>query len=78
MRDHTLVQLSPHRRVDTLRPSLERDHPQPALPEDPALTLQAISFYQAAADAFTSGAMHVQADKPGRSNAIAVGQRAAR
>ena len=78
LRDQTLVQLSPHRRVDTLRPALERDHPQPALPEDPRLTLQAISFYQAAADAFTSGAMHVQADKPSRTPAIPVLQTAAR
>ena len=78
LRNHTLVQLSPHRRVDTLRPALERDHPQPVLPEDPRLTLQAISFYQAAADAFTSGAMRVQADRPVRTSAIALGQRAAK
>ena len=78
LKDDTLVQLSPHRRVDTLRPALERDHPQPALPEDPRLTLQAISFYQAAADAFTSGAMHVQADTPSRTPAIPVLQTAAR
>lgn len=78
LRDRTLVQLSPHRRVDTLRPALERDHPQPALPEDPQLTLQAISFYQAAADAFTSGAMHLQTDKPVLNTAIAGGQGASK
>lgn len=57
LRDGRLVQLAPHRKVDTLRPALARDQAQPALPEDPALTLQAISAYQTAAAAFASGAM---------------------
>lgn len=78
LRDHTQVQLSPHRRVDTLRPALERDHPQPALPEDPRLTLQAISFYQAAADAFTSGGMRWNSDTPPGTAATAVGHRASK
>ncbi len=57
LRAGKLVQLSPHRRVDTLRPAYDWDQPQPVLPEDPALTLQAISFYQTAAEAFASGKM---------------------
>jgi phosphoglycerol transferase MdoB-like AlkP superfamily enzyme len=57
LRGGRLVQLSPHRKVDTLRPALARDQPQPELPEDPALTLQAISNYQTAAAAFADGAM---------------------
>lgn len=57
-----LVQLSPPRRVDTFRLAHGWDQPQPILPEDLALTLQAISFYQAAAEAFASGKM--QAPKP--------------
>lgn len=52
-----LVQLAPHRRVQTLRPSFAGDRLQPALPEDPASTLQAIATYQTAAEAFRSGAM---------------------
>ena len=76
LRDDKLVQLSPHRRVDTLRPSLQRDQPQLALPEDPQLTLQAISFYQAAADGFASGAMRLRTDAPPGTAAIAVGHRA--
>jgi len=59
-----LVQLSPHRRVDTLRPAYDRDLPQPALPEDAAMTLQAISFYQATAEAFASGKMRVPEHMP--------------
>lgn len=57
LRGGRLVQLSPHRKVDTLRPALARDQPQPELPEDPALTLQAISAYQTSAAAFADGAM---------------------
>lgn len=52
-----LVQLSPHRRIDTVRPAYSKDDPQPELPEDPALTLQAISDYQTAAYRFTHGLM---------------------
>ena len=76
-RGDTLVQLSPHRKVDTLRPSLQRDQPQPALPEDPALTLQAISFYQSAADAFASGAMRLHGDARTSADAIAMQTRGA-
>ena len=43
--------------VDTLRPAYARDVAQPELPEDPALTLQAISDYQTAAAAFADGTM---------------------
>lgn len=57
LRGDRLVQLSPHRKVDTLRPAYARDVAQPALPEDPALTLQAISDYQTAAAAFADGSM---------------------
>ncbi|MGY4515958.1 LTA synthase family protein [Lysobacter sp. HA18] len=52
-----LVQLAPHRRVDTLKPAWNGDDPQPPLPEVPALTFDAISYYQTAAEAFHSGAM---------------------
>src|SRR5690606_8441206 len=57
LRAGRLVQLSPHRRLDTLRPAYSRDEAQPPLPEDPALTLQAISDYQTAAAAFAGGAV---------------------
>ncbi len=76
LRDDKLVQLSPHRKAETLQPSLERDQSQPALHEDPALTLQAIAYYQTAADAFTSGAMRRRGDRRAGSAAIAVSQRA--
>lgn len=57
LRDDKLVQLSPHRKVETLRPAYTRDVAQPELPEDPALTLQAISYYQTAVAAFSDGSM---------------------
>ncbi len=72
LRGGTLAQLSPHRKVDTLKPSLERDQPQPALPEDPALTLQAIAYYQDAAAAFASGAMRLHGDARTSADAIAM------
>ena len=59
LRGGKLMQLSPHRRVDTLRPAYASDQPQPPLPEDPAFTLQAISFYQTAAEAFANGGMRM-------------------
>lgn len=57
LRDGKLVQLGPHRRVDTVQPAYLRDQLQPALGEDPSLTLQAISFYQVAAYDFEHGYM---------------------
>jgi phosphoglycerol transferase MdoB-like AlkP superfamily enzyme len=55
-----LVQLAPHRKVDTVRPAWAGDQQQPPLPEDPALSLQAISDYQTAAYRFTHGLMRAQ------------------
>lgn len=52
-----LVQLAPHRRVDTVQPSHDRDTPQPPLPEVPLATLQAVSDYETAAYRFTHGLM---------------------
>ena len=59
LRGGKLVQLSPHRKTETLRPAYDRDQPQPSLADDPALTLQAISNYQTAAEAFASGGMRM-------------------
>jgi phosphoglycerol transferase MdoB-like AlkP superfamily enzyme len=61
LRDDKLVQLSPHRRVDTVRPAFSKDDPQPAVPEDAALSLQAISDYETAAYRFTHGLMRSKA-----------------
>ena len=57
LRHDKLVQLSPHRKVDTVRPTYDSDLPQPALPDDPALTLEAVSNYQTAAYRFEHGLM---------------------
>jgi phosphoglycerol transferase MdoB-like AlkP superfamily enzyme len=57
LRPGRLVQLAPHRHVETLQPSAQFDVPQPAIVEDPRMTLQAISFYQTAAHAFIHGGM---------------------
>jgi phosphoglycerol transferase MdoB-like AlkP superfamily enzyme len=59
-----LVQLAPHRKVDTVQPTHVYDTPQPPLPEDPALTVQAISAYQTAAWRFTHGRMRDPAPMP--------------
>ena len=57
LRDDRLVQLGPHRRADTVSPSVAGDATQPPLPEDPRTTLQAISDYEIAAYDFTHGRM---------------------
>jgi hypothetical protein len=43
-----------------VRPAWAGDQQQPPLPEDPALSLQAISDYQTAAYRFTHGLMRAQ------------------
>lgn len=57
LRDDRLVQLAPHRRVDSVSPSVAGDAPQPAVAEDPRATLEAISDYEVAAYDFTHGRM---------------------
>lgn len=57
LRDDRLVQLAPHRHVSTLKPAMRDDLAQPAIADDPASTLQAVSFYETAANAFRNGEM---------------------
>ena len=64
LRGGKLVQLSPHRKLETLQPAYDRDRPQPPLADDPALTLQAISNYQTAAEAFANGGMRMPERAP--------------
>jgi hypothetical protein len=58
LRGDRLVQLAPHRRVASLRPAMRADLVQPTIADDPgSQTLQAVSFYEAAAHAFRDGDM---------------------
>lgn len=57
LRHDKLVQLSAHRKVATVRPVYDSDLPQPAIAEDPQLTLEAVSNYQTAAYRFEHGLM---------------------
>lgn len=57
LRDDRLVQLAPHRHVASLQPSMRSDQAQPAIGNDAATTLEAVSFYQTAAHAFRDGGM---------------------
>lgn len=59
LRHGKLVQLSPHRKADTVRPTYDNDQPQPMLADDPQLTLEAVSNYQTAAYRFEHGLMKV-------------------
>ena len=59
LRHGKLVQLSPHRKVETVRPAYESDQEQPAIADDPQLTLEAVSNYQTAAYRFEQGLMKV-------------------
>lgn len=63
-----LVQLAPHRKVDVVRPAYLYDQPQPPLPFDSALAVQAISYYQTASYRFTHGLMNI--DRPYRDDAV--------
>ncbi len=59
LRHGKLVQLSPHRKVETVRPTFDNDHPQPVVADDPQLTLEAVSYYQTAAYRFEHGQMKI-------------------
>lgn len=60
LRDGQLVELSPHRKVDAVRPTWDSDLSQPAIPLDSRLALQAISYYQTASYRFTHGLMSAE------------------
>ena len=53
----SLVQLSPHRHIDDVRPDYEKDAAQQALPVDEALARDAIAYYQTASYRFRNGLM---------------------
>ncbi|MEO5629522.1 MAG: LTA synthase family protein [Thermomonas sp.] len=57
LRNGKLVQLSPHRKVETLQPTYDSDMPQPMVADDAQLTLEAVSNYQTAAYRFEHGLM---------------------
>lgn len=59
LRHGKLTQLSPHRKVETLQPTYDSDLPQPAVADDPQLTLEAVSNYQTAAYRFEHGLMRI-------------------
>ena len=59
LRHDKLVQLSPHRKVETVRPAYTSDQEQPVIADDPQLTLEAVSNYQTAAYRFEHGLMKV-------------------
>jgi phosphoglycerol transferase MdoB-like AlkP superfamily enzyme len=60
LREDRLAQLSPHRKVDIVSPAYVYDHPQPPLPFDSALALQAVSYYQTASYRFSHGLMRLE------------------
>ena len=68
--DGPATEVAPHRRVDTVRPSHDRDRPQPPLPENPAATLQAVSDYETAAYRFTHGLMRASVVAEARAHAM--------
>lgn len=59
LRRDKLVQLSPHRKVETVRPAFTSDQEQPVIADDPQLTLEAVSNYQTAAYRFEHGLMKI-------------------
>lgn len=63
LRGGKLVQLAPHRRIDTLVPAYRDDRPQPPTGQDPHEVLQAVSYYETAAYAFKKGLMRNDSKK---------------
>jgi phosphoglycerol transferase MdoB-like AlkP superfamily enzyme len=57
LKNDTLVELAPHRLIDTVRPSYDEDRPQSPVPTDSALVLDAIAYYQTASYRFSHGLM---------------------
>jgi phosphoglycerol transferase MdoB-like AlkP superfamily enzyme len=57
LRGDSLVELSPHRHIDDVRPDYEKDAPQFPLPVDTALARDAIAYYQTASYRFRHGLM---------------------
>ena len=57
LRNEQLIQLAPHRRAEAVLPSYGDDRPQPQLPLDSVLTLEAVSYYQTASYRFAHGLM---------------------
>ncbi len=64
VRDGQLIELSPHRRIDAVRPTWDSDRPQPQIPLDSRLALQAISYYQTASYRFSHRLMSAEAVSP--------------
>lgn len=55
LRGDTLVELAPRRLIESVRPSYDKDTPQPGLPLDPALADDATAYYQSASYLFSHG-----------------------
>ncbi len=53
----TLVELAPHRQVDSVAPQFDQDQPQNPIPLDPKLAAQAVAYYQTASYRFSHGLM---------------------
>lgn len=60
VRHGQLVELSPHRRIDAVRPTWDSDRPQPQVPLDSKLAIQAISYYQTASYRFSHRLMSAE------------------
>jgi phosphoglycerol transferase MdoB-like AlkP superfamily enzyme len=57
LRNETLVELAPHRRIDDVRPDYLKNATQTPMPPDAALAREAIAFYQTASYRFSHGLM---------------------
>nr|WP_305119297.1 LTA synthase family protein [Tahibacter harae] len=55
LRDDQLVELSPGRRLASVRPDYEYNRPQPPLAADPRLSTEAMAYYQTASWLFSRG-----------------------
>jgi phosphoglycerol transferase MdoB-like AlkP superfamily enzyme len=55
LRNDQLVELAPGQHQGAVRPEYQDDQPQPAIPLDPELAADAISYYQSASSLFARG-----------------------
>lgn len=72
LRANQLIELSPHRRIDSVKPQYEQDLPQAPEAVDGPLALEAIGYYQTASHRFSHGLMALPEDRTAAATVIPV------
>lgn len=62
LRNDQLIELAPHRHVGSVRPEYLENRPQPPIPLDHRLAIEAVGYYQTASYRFKHGLMRLPPD----------------